>query len=139
VEFTFKMRKNVHIFSDSSRSFEIKVVDAAGLRPPSLRLPPSKRIKTADGTKTDTYSGIVKIMLTCPVTSLPWKMRGYVLYQACDESQCYFPTKKWFSFTSAPGDSAVKTLPDTEPDAKTTSAPGGMGTISADSTAPVAR
>jgi hypothetical protein len=116
VDFTLNMKKNVHIFSSESRSFEVKIVDAFGLGAPAVRLPPAKRIKTADGTKADSYSGSAKIALTCRVTSMPWNMRGYIQYQACDESQCFFPTKKWFSFASAPPDTSVRTLRETEPD-----------------------
>jgi hypothetical protein len=117
-EFILKMRKNIHIFSSESRSFEITTVETLGLAAPSLSLPAPKKIRVEDGTKADSYSGTVKILLSCRVTALPWKMRGYVQYQACDNTQCFFPTRKWFSFSSATPDSCVKTLSDAEPDSK---------------------
>ena len=110
VEFVLKMKKNIHIFSGRSRQFEIKTVETTGLGAPSLVLPRPKRIRAADGAPADAYSGVVKILLTCRVTSFPWNMRGYVQFQACDDTQCFFPAKKWFSFSSAGPDSAVKAL-----------------------------
>jgi hypothetical protein len=114
VELTLKMNKNIHILSSSSRSFEIKTVEATGLGAPSLMLPPPKQISILDGTKADAYSGTVKITLSCRVVALPWKIRGYVQYQACDDAQCFFPTKKWFSFSSEKPDTAKKALSDCE-------------------------
>lgn len=116
VEFIIKMAKNIHIFSSESHFFSIKTVESSGLDTPTLKLPQPKRYRNIDGTTADTYFDTVKIMLTCRMTARPWKMKGYVQYQACDKAKCFFPAKEWFIFSSSSAVGSIEKLSDSPPE-----------------------
>jgi hypothetical protein len=116
VEFFIKMDKNIHIFSSEAHFFALKITESEGLDTPIVKLPPSKRYRSIDGTMADAYTGTEKIILTCRITTLPWKMRGYVQYQACDKNKCFFPSKKWFALSSKSAVGSVERLSDSLPE-----------------------
>ena len=116
VEFIIKMAKDIHIFSSESHFFSIKTVESNGLDTPTLKLPQPKRYRNIDGTMADTYFDTVKVMLSCRITALPWKMQGYVQYQACDKAKCFFPSKKWFVLSSGSAIGSIEQLSDSPPE-----------------------
>ena len=97
---SLSMKKKVHIFSDSSRFFEIKTVEKKGLGTASIKLPKPVRYRNFDGTTVNGYSGKKLIEIAYPIQEKTWNVRGYIQYQACDNTMCFFPEKQWFTFSS---------------------------------------
>jgi thioredoxin:protein disulfide reductase len=97
---TLNMEKNVHIYSSESMFFSVKTMQNDGLGAPRIKLPQPNRYRNFDGSSVEAYLGGQKIALSCPVSSPHWTLRGYIRFQACDDTKCFLPVKKQFSFSS---------------------------------------
>ncbi|MBN1127566.1 MAG: hypothetical protein JXA71_01165, partial [Chitinispirillaceae bacterium] len=125
VELTLKMGEEIHIFSEESRFFTIQTVLSQGLGTSAVTLPRSKPFRNFDGTKAGVYTGEETVVLTYPVLTRPWRVRGFIQYQACDEKKCFFPTKKQFVFSSDTADGTVQELSEYTGDESEFSGAGG--------------
>ena len=100
LELTLNMEKNVHIYSAESLFFLVKTLQNDGLGAPRMKLPQPARYRGFDGSTAEAYLGGQKIMVSYPVASPRWTLRGLIRFQACDETKCFLPVKKQFSFSS---------------------------------------
>jgi thioredoxin:protein disulfide reductase len=112
LELSLNMEKNVHIYSAESLFFSVKTLQNDGLGAPRMKLPQPFRYRNFDGTAVEAYLGGQKIAVSFPVTSPRWTLKGYIRFQACDDTKCFLPMKKQFSFSSDSAQSGPQVLAD---------------------------
>ena len=97
---TFKMDKNIHIYSAESLFFKITLDSSVGLGTIATTLPKPKPFTNFDKTIAEVYIDGQQIVLNGPITSTPWKLKGSVQFQACDSAMCFTPRTMQFTATS---------------------------------------
>jgi thioredoxin:protein disulfide reductase len=119
LELTLAMDKNIHIYSAESLFFMVKIMKNDGLGVPRIELPRPVGYRNFDGSVVQVYVHGQKIAVSCPVASPRWTLDGYLRFQACDDSKCFLPRQKQFSFSCKTASQEPRTLTDFSGDDET--------------------
>jgi thiol:disulfide interchange protein len=112
---TFHMPADVYVYREESHFFKVEQTEAEGLGSLSLTLPPARKHRNFDGTVVEVFRNGQSVVASWPVAASPWRLKGQVRYQACNETMCFIPQQADFAFASpsagASGGPEVTTAP----------------------------
>jgi thioredoxin:protein disulfide reductase len=97
---SFKMDKNVHIYSSESLFFKIAVAKKEGLGTETIMLPKPESFTNFDKTAVSVFVNGQKACITAPITAPDWSLAGSMQSQACDSRMCFTPRTISFRATS---------------------------------------